>query len=1120
MSEFCCQSCGHRNRADARFCADCGVLLERACWQCGRHVTPLARYCDRCGTKLDGSEQPGGASAPAVVGERFEEPERRQLTVMFCDLVESTRLARLLDPEELRHVIRSFQDACGGVVAHYGGYISRYAGDGILILFGYPRAHDDDAQRAAWAGLEIVKAVSSLQASTSTDPVQLSVRIGIATGLVVAGDIIGKQASQEKAIVGETPALAARLQALARPNGILVSQATYRLIGDTLPCRPAGSHALKGYAEPVEVFEVNASTLARKTVTGLAGRKLTPLVGRDRDLALLTEHWAQTSAGRGRTVFVRGEPGIGKSRIVAELKASLEPGGHRVVECGCSPYFTNSPLYPVIDMFQHLVRPSPSDTQETIVAKLEAAIDTNGHAFAHASELASLLLAPKETPEGDGRIAPEPERIRPLELIISLLLALAHSRPLLFIVENLHWADPSTLRLLSLLVDQAPSTRILVLATARPECRPDWLSRSHTTDLELVRLMPAEAEAMVDTLTADTPLPPALRELLVTKSDGVPLFVEELTRTVVDVADLEIEISDFSGTGTTPIPETLRDSLMARLDRMQDAKQLAQLAAVIGRHFSYALLRAVANIDEVDLQDRLTRLVDAELLYEHGHRPESCYSFKHALIRDTAYDSLLTSKRREYHGRIAAVIEAEFAGISGMHLEMIARHYAMARANQKACDFWKRAGELALQRSADLEAANHAREGLRIVGTLDDGPTKDKLELGLQVILATSLSATEGYAVPQVEDAYGRALQLCESIEASDNFFFPVFRGLHSFYLLRGPLAQAIHIGNRLVEIAKTRRDNITLTEATRCLGWTLFCNGRMREGQEHVQRAIAMYDQAYSREHTRHNVSDAGGVGLVNLAWINWFLGYPDAAVNCARKAIDLARQIDHPFTLAYALCMSAAVYQCRREPDSVELLAKEAVAIAAKHAFPYWDAWGTSLLGWTMAQRKAEDQGIATIRKGLADYRATGAALFVPYILNMLAEALARKGDARAAADLLHEALVEEQNRGIHLFSAETHRLLAKIMWDLGDQKAAREGFERALGLARNQAARSLELRTTASIVKTAPDAGETRRARERLEAILDSMREGHNTLDYREALRLTGHTSEPALSSGQQA
>jgi tetratricopeptide (TPR) repeat protein len=425
-----------------------------------------------------------------------------------------------------------------------------------------------------------------------------------------------------------------------------------------------------------------------------------------------------------------------------------------------------------------------------------------------------------------------------------------------------------------------------------------------------------------------------------------------------------------------------------------------------------------------------------------------------------------------------------------------------------------------LQRSADLEAANHAREGLRIVGTLDDGLTKDKLELALQVTLATSLSATEGYAVPQVEDAYGRALQLCESIEATDNFLFPVFRGLHSFYLLRGPLAQAIHIGNRLVEIAKTRRDTIALTEAARCLGWTLFCNGKMREGQEHVQRAIAMYDQAHSREHTRHNVSDAGGVGLVNLAWINWFLGCPDTAVNCARKAIDLARQIDHPFTLAYALCMSAAVYQCRREPDYVELLAKEAIAIAAKHGFRYWDAWGTSLLGWTIAQRKAEDQGIATIRKGLADYRATGAALFVPYILNMLAEALARKGDARAAADLLHEALVEAQNRGIHLFSAETHRLLAKIMWNLGDQKAARDSFERALGLARNQAARSLELRTAASIVKTARDAGETRRAWERLARILGTMREGHDTVDYREALHLIGHASESALSSGQQA
>ncbi len=1106
MTSLCCPRCKHDNRPGARFCAECGQALARVCPKCGADASSTARFCDACGARLEAAGRaPAAASTrPAVSAER---PERRQMTVMFCDLADSTALARRLDPEVLRQLIRTYQDICTGVIRRYDGYISRYMGDGILVLFGYPRAHDDDPQRAARAALDIVAEIGSFKPPPAWGLTRLSVRAGIATGLVVAGDVIGELASTERAIVGETPNLAARLQSVAEQNTVLLSSATYRLLRHSIPCRPAGRHDLKGYPEPVDVYQVIAPNGSGGEVYTWPRRAPTPLVGRDAELDCLRELWGQVEAGAGHVVLVQGEAGIGKSRLVREFQRECDDGTHTVLELRCSPYFTSSALYPVVELLRRLLGVSAGDTRETVLAKVDAATGSRARLSTGTREQIAVLLVPGQAP-GFG-VAPPSQRIRarPHDAIVSFFLGLAQDTPLLLTVEDLHWVDPSTLQVLELLVDQVPLARILVVATTRPEFRPEWSSRSHAGQLNLSRLMPSETDAMVTALTVDRPLPESLRRLLVEKTDGVPLFIEELTQTVMDVR-LDPGPGNVEAALAHPdqvlIPVTLRDSLMARLDRLGNAKSLAQLAAVIGRTFSYPLLKAVAGIADDDLRERLGRLVTAELLYQQGVPPDAVYHFKHSLIQDIAYDSLLNVTRREFHGRIAAAIEAMLPEVAGERPELVARHYTLAVQEHRAVELWKRAGEIALQRAADVEAISHARQGLRLIPAIERGRARDELELALQVTLGAALSATEGYAVAEVEQAFNEALRLCRRLDARSELF-PVLRGLHSFYLLRGPLSRAKELGAELIEIADTQGDAVTLCEATRCLGWTLFCAGEMVQGTRLIRRAVSLYDQTLAHEHTRRNVSDAGGVGLINMAWMSWFLGDVERSVACGREAVELARQIEHPFTLAYALCMGAAVHQCRREPEAMLPLAEEAVAIGRKHSFRYWIAWGTSLQGWANALLEPGSSGTERLEEGHSAYCATGALLFQPYILGMLAETLARAGEAWRGLELLERASATERERGILFYSAETWRLTGELRWSLGDGERAVACVQEALDIAHRQGAKSLELRAATSLLRMAGDDDRAAFARKRLNGLLESSTTGPDTADHREARQL---------------
>ena len=659
---------------------------------------------------------------------RPPEAERRQLTVLFCDLVDSTPLATQLDPEDLREVVRAYQDTCAKVIARFDGHIAQYLGDGLLVYFGYPRAHEDDAQRAVRAGLGIVEALGPLNTRlTQERGVQVAVRLGCHTGLVVVGEV-GGSTRQEHLALGETPNLAARLQGIAAPNTVVISGTTVPLLGGFFACQSLGTPLLRGLPQPLEVYRVLSESMARSRLEAAGSMGLTPLVGREQEVALLRERWAQVKDGVGQVVLLSGEAGIGKSRLMQVLKehVAAEPQAW-LTPCQCSPYHQNTALYPWIDLLERVaLRFEREETAPQKLSKLEGFLVQYGLPLAEAVPLfASLLSLPLTADYTPLTLSPEQQKQKTMQAFLTILLRIAAQQPVLFVMEDLHWVDPSTLEFLSLLVDQGPTSRILAVLTFRPDFSPPWTGRSHLTQVMLPRLPRRQAAEMAGRVAHGKTLPAEVMEQMVARTDGVPLFVEELTKMVLESGLLQEREERYELTGPLPplaIPTTLHDSLMARLDRLATVKALAQLGATLGREFSYALLHAVSPWDEATLQRGLHQLVAAEFLYQQGLPPEATYRFKHALIQETAYQSLLRSTRQQYHQHIAQVLEARFPESSETQPELLARHYTEAGLAEQAIGYWQRAGQQASDRSANLEAVSHFTTAIELLTTLPETP--------------------------------------------------------------------------------------------------------------------------------------------------------------------------------------------------------------------------------------------------------------------------------------------------------------------------------------------------------------------------------------------------------------
>ena len=785
-----CSACQHENREEAKFCEACGNKLELVCPVCGTQARMSAAFCDTCGASLKAKAK--GKSQRAKVKKKNHSPiptlqppaptpqpptgERRQLTVMFCDLVGSTALSAQLDPEELREVIRAYQSVCAEVIARLEGYIAQYLGDGLLVYFGYPTAHEDDAQRAVRAGLEIVEAIRRQVTGDGEQPTQqpLQVRIGVHTGPVVVGEI-GRGNKREQLALGETPNIAARLQGIAAPNTIVLSGVTQRLVAELFNYhQDLGAQTLKGLTTPMAVYRVLGESTMQHRLDALLPTGLTPLVGREEELALLHRRWAQTTDREGQVVLLSGEPGIGKSRLVRELRDRVAQDGAIRLEFRCSPYYQNSALYPIIEHLQRLLHWQKEDTPQTKIAKLQTTLARYRFPQADTPILfATLLSLPQPADTFPLNLSPQRQKQKTEEALIAWLVEEAEHAPVYCAWEDLHWADPSTLELLGMLIDQTPTSRLFVLLTSRPEFTPPWGQHGHFSHLTLSRLGRRQVPQMIEQATRGKTLPAEVVQQIVAKTDGVPLFVEELTKMVVESGLLTETNGHYELNGPLPplaIPSTLQDSLMARLDRLATTKEIAQLGATLGREFSYDLLHAVSLVDETLLQQGLSQLVAAELLYQRGIPPQSTYLFKHAL------DSR--------HG-ISIVTQEHPPTVSPTDCPGVGRPFPRDKRNpartagaslhrsgsRRASDSLLAAGQVSepVERSAYMEAIAHLTKGLELLKTLPDTPERAQQELTLQLAWATALMATRGYAAPEVERAYARARELCQQVGETPN---------------------------------------------------------------------------------------------------------------------------------------------------------------------------------------------------------------------------------------------------------------------------------------------------------------------------------------------------------------
>jgi class 3 adenylate cyclase/predicted ATPase len=1043
------------------------------------------------------------------------EGERRQLTVMFCDLVDSTTLSGRLDPEDLRDVLRAYQSTCARVIEHFDGFIAQYLGDGLLVYFGYPLAHEDDARRAVLAGLGIVKGLGPLNERLVREGgVWLSTRVGIHTGPVVVGELGG---SGDLALaLGATPNVAARIEGLATPDCVVVSSATHRLVQASLSSEDLGLHHVKGVDAPMRLYRMSAPAIEDPVAGAEPAMESVPLVGRDDELRLLLGRWSQVVGGEGQVIMLCGEPGIGKSRLTVALRDAIRQRGHCSITHRCSPYYRNTALYPVIEQLRHRLTLRGEDSPETQLDKLERMFEGQGRPL---EDVVPLLAALLSIPLTEGRypplnLSPQGQRQRTQEALMHWLLDESVSRPLLVVFEDLHWADPSTQDLLTLLFDQVATRRIMVLLTFRPQFTPSWVSRSQFTQLTLGGLGRRQVAAVIETVTGGRRLPDEVADEIIAKTDGVPLFVEELTKMVLESGMLQERSGRYElreRLMPLDIPVTLQDSLMARLDRLDGAKEVAQLGATLGREFSYALIRAVSPLAEEALLQGLRRLVDSELIHQKDLPPQGSYAFKHVLIQNAAYQSLLRRKRQGYHRSTARVLREQFPEVAEANPELLAYHCTEAGLTEQAVFHWGQAGQKAMRRSACQEAASHLANGLELLKGLPETPQRDQVELRLRTALGPALIAMKGYGAGEVERSYARARELCREMGETSELA-PVLVGLEAFYLLRAELGTARDLAGQLLLLAERRNDPDIRTMAHSGMGVALFYLGEFAPTLAHLEQGIKLHDPRRQRTLA---FQDPGVACLSWSAVALWILGHPDQALERGREAVELARELVHPFSLAFSLTWAARIHQARREPEAVARLAEETVALSTDQGFPFFAAQGTLMRGWALAQQGRAEDGVAEMQRGIKAWQVTGAELGATYFSALLAEVYGQVGKPKKGLAELSLAHERAKRTGERWWEAELYRQEGELLLSQGAARARAERcLQQALAIARGSRARSLELRAAMSLARLRCDGATTACNDEDLRGIHDGFDEGLDTRDLLDAGALLG---EMALGTG---
>jgi class 3 adenylate cyclase/predicted ATPase len=1047
-----------------------------------------------------------GASAPVVAATAGtgdaaprSDAERRQLTVMFCDLVGSTALASRLDPEDLRDVIGAYHKCVAETIGKFDGFVAKYMGDGVLVYFGYPQAHEDDAERAIRAGLAITEAVRRMPAR---EPLQ--VRIGLATGLAVVGDLIGSGAAQEQAVIGETPNLAARLQSLAGPNEIVIPENTRRLVGNLFEYESLGEVEVKGLPAPVTAFRVLRESAVGSRFEALRTGE-TPLIGRDEELALLRRRWVQAKAGRGQVVLISAEPGIGKSRLAEAFRLSLESEAHTRLRYFCSPHHQDSALFPFIAQLERAAGFERDDAPSLRLKKLEALVATNAAAEGDVQLLAELLSVPFEDRYSSLDLTPQRKKEKTFDALLRQLGSLATRQPVLMIFEDLHWGDPSSRELLDLTVEHIGRLPMLLIATFRPEFQPPWIGQPHVTALSLRRLARDESDELVRGLVGN---PAALsREMvdeIIERTDGVPLFLEELTKAVLERAIAGGQISAIPGTSMA-VPATLHASLMARLDRLGPAaREIAQVGAAIGREFSYQLLAAAAQRTQVEMREAIGRLVDAGLVFQRGVAPQAIFSFKHALVRDAAHSTLLRGARQQLHARIAEALETHFPELMDSQPELLAQHYAEAGLVEKSVACWSKAGRRSAARSATAEAAAQFQKGLDQLALLPDDSERQRQDLEFLSALGAVLIAVKGSAAPETGHAYARARKLWEQL-GSPSEFVRVAYGQSLHHTTRGEFDLALRLDEDLLRLSRQRYDSGGLVLGHYSSGRNLLFLGRFASSRSHLEKALALYDPI-----SHCSLVHQGGIhpevaSQVHLGIVLFCRGYPDQALARTNVGIAEARNLVHPPSLALSLALGGVLLSLVGDHVTLDGWADELVAVATEQGFPTWRAQGTVYRGWIKVKNGDVAEGISLLHSGSAACRATGQEVWMPYYTGLLARAWEIAGQIEEGVTLLDAALQIVERTGERSLEAELNRHKGQLLLRQGHPAAAEELYRKALSIAKEQEAKLWELRAAASLARVRRDQGRHAEARDLLAPIYGWFTEGFGTLDLKEAKAL---------------
>jgi class 3 adenylate cyclase/tetratricopeptide (TPR) repeat protein len=1031
---------------------------------------------------------------PSPLSEHHE-AEFRHITILFVDLVGSTRLSEQLDPQDLKYVIEAYREACSAAVRNFGGEVARLAGDGVMAIF---KSHEDAAARATHAALEIVTTVPKI-----SGPTVLACRVGISSGPVVVGDI-GDGGPLAMDALGETPNIAARLQTLADPNAVLISDSTRRLISAGFELKELGLRELKGVTEPLQVYAVLSAKNAASRFEAMHAGSLATLVGRTSELSLLLDRWNKVKGGDGQVIVLSGIPGVGKSRLIHELRSNIQAEPHSLLCYQGSPYHSQSPLAPVIGQMQHAAQLVTREADTDKLAKLDAYLPhVTGRHQEQLSLIAKLLSIPMENDAGLSGLTSQQVKNKTISMLADMLLAFADQQPTLCILEDLHWMDPTTIELITLMISRIERARVLLVVSCRPDFRPAWIDYANTTTLSLTRMSHTEVKTMIQNLSAGGTLPLAVVDQIIEKADGVPLFIEELTSSTLGALSSRGAVQRKDPPTSLRVPDTLSDALMERLDRVAPSRRLAQVAAAIGREFSEEILLSASQIDKDDMQLALSQLQRADIIHQVDVWPLIRYAFKHALLRDVIHEAMLRSKRQQIHADIAASIEKDFRELAESQPEVLAYHYQEAAHHQQAIRCWAKAGQRALGHSANVEAIANFRNALRLLNALPETPERTKQEIDVQLALGIPLIAVKGYASEETRDAFSRARDLCLRLGNIPEYFQSLF-GEWGFRWMKGNNEEALPIAQEFLVRSQALSDPVLRMVAHRMMGSTLLTIGDFQSSANHFEETIKLSRSEGQRMLSGLYMVEPQVASLLLLSWASWIMGYPDRALARVSEALVLARDLDHPYSIAFAHYMTSVVFLWRGDATLALEHAERSFEISNEQRFSLYAILSRISRGRALGDLGQLREAQAEIARGLHDARDNGVGFMLPMMNSWLAEIHARAGENEIALSIVEKSLAEMRGVSGKAWEAELHRQKADILVaiNLSRVEEAETHFVKAIEVARHQHAMSLELRAATSLAELRRTQGKVNEAQALLEAIFCRFEEGIDTAGLKRA------------------